>query len=147
MNSKPDPDPDPILDPISNPDHNPKFLWIQALASMLLENPRPECVYRVFNLLREMMTATDPKTHAVIYPLSLDRSMCSALLENKAVVEKLMAFCIPHAKEAPTSDLEWMAIVGGEFFRVVFGPRGRGVRVVVVRSWPDDRQVLGTLRI
>lgn len=72
-------------------------------------------------------------------PMFLDRQLCSAQLGNSRVIVPLLSFCIANASEAPMADIQWMGIMGAKFIGRVFGLRGREVRVVVVRSWQEDR--------
>lgn len=107
---------------------------MQALAD-LLENSIPEVAFQVFDFLKELVRI--PGGANLVSQFSVP--LCSALLSNRAVIDRLMTFLVTRIVRNPTSDMEWMVWEGASFLSRIWGNRAEHVAVAVVESWTEDR--------
>lgn len=70
--------------------------------------------------------------------LQLDQPLCLLLIQNRPLMEQLLAFCINHAKNSPETGLEWAAAFGkvilSNMLYSAWGG-GTGVKIEVVQQW------------
>lgn len=110
---------------------------VQALASLLLLSPVAAVAFKVLDTLKEMLRV--PETYSSDNQTYFERPLCLALLKNCVIIDPLLIFCVTFAADYPSSDIEWLAIVGADFMSRVFGSWRRDVVVEVMPGWPDKR--------
>lgn len=115
----------------------------QALANLLKDPPSPDIAYHILSSLKSAVSlpGTGPDK---------DRRLCSALLENNAVMLPLLGFCLTYGTKdsmtdmgpsRPMSDMEWVAVTGAQVFGILCGPWRRNIKLVINLSWEKERCV------